>query len=217
MKLLVGIPTKPNHPHLVFREQVVEAINKALEEIDVIYDVYFTENEGSCADAHNLIYDKARAEDYDYVWTVDADVLVPVNAFKDLLSDGVDIALGSYELEAYKKYLKQYGVEAPSFKDLMISGTVWVDPGDKTYHHHLFKRQEFEGQILLQHPLVSNEAKVLFGGQGCALVSRKILDSDIRHHDMSPGIGHDLLFQYECYQRGFSMALDGRVICEHLD
>ena len=102
MRVLVGIPVTCPSYHGDFRDRVVGAIEAALSEVPGVEAEIFvspaTDNEGlaGVVEASNFLAQKCVTEGWDFLWIVEADVEVPREALRRLLSVSCDISLGIY-------------------------------------------------------------------------------------------------------------------------
>jgi len=159
---------------------------------DVAHDVFVTPNThnvelAGIVDCDNKIIQKLLSEDWDYLWMVELDTIVPQDAFRKLFDLNVDIALGFY----------------PSHKDYnrLIAG--WIGEDGRVYY---LPRFALKGQVLRGW---------VFAGTGCILIKRRVFEDGLRFR-LVRWAGPDIDFSYEAWKAGFTGALHGDVECGHL-
>lgn len=217
IKVLVAVPTC--HPdHIQYRKQVVDAV-KANIEANPNVDVSLSVNEksdNSVAENNSwnvvvqdfqALSDRVIAEGFDYLWIVEADVVVPENALSRLLGDNVDVSAGIMPFHFYEQTNHRFEV----YKDMMITGFVLPDKdGKPTFDIQVLYLREVKDKMLVgsrEHPI--------FNGTGCILIKRSVLEK-IRWHWDNKVSGFDVYFWKEIQEQGFSAVTDGFVLCEHL-
>uniref|UniRef100_A0A6M3XTQ3 Putative methyltransferase n=1 Tax=viral metagenome TaxID=1070528 RepID=A0A6M3XTQ3_9ZZZZ len=143
-------------------------------------------------DVTNNLIDKCITENWDYLWIVEGDVIVPPHALKTLLNSDVDIALGCYPYH--------------TIPDLVMAGFFYEENGIVKIRNLLYEEVEenvFEGMV--------------FAGIGCALIKRSFLvESRLRFVCAPEKMGHDLEFLYNAQKLGYKVKLHGDVVCEHV-
>jgi hypothetical protein len=189
----VGIPSLCNDRNDRYHGYVASALAHAKAALGgVDFEVFVSPPSGKpgiegVVECQNFLVAKALASGCDYLWLVQADVQVPVNAFRDLLSLDVDVAQGVVSRHDDREAL------ICGFLD--IKRRVWYLP-----------RSAVEGQVL---------SGWVFAGMSCTLIKRRALEAGIRFR-YQRGIGEDILFMYDVQKMGFVARVDGRVLCGHL-
>jgi len=202
---MVGIPVTSPSYHGEFRDRVVGAIEAALAEAQGIEAEIFvspaTEYSGlkGVVEATNFLARKCLAEGYDFLWIVEADVEVPKEALRRLLSYGSDISLGIYPNHRSEKLRMMAGY----FEE--IADRV------KPVVHSVFAVEKLKGGVFRE---------MVWAGIGCALISRRVFEKlsfvyNLQEYERKVGV-HDQLFLYEAQQLGFRVLLHGDVLCGHL-
>ena len=203
---MVGIPvTRPDY-HGEFRSRVVGAIEAAVAEADVESEIVVslaTHMQGlaGVVEASNFLARKCVVEGYDFLWIVEADVEVPREALRRLLSYGSDISLGIY----------------PNHRDdqlRMMAGYFQEHPDRvKPLVHSVFGVDQLRGKVF---------SGMVWAGIGCALIRRRVFERglqfvfDLREFERVVGV-HDQLFLFDAQRRfGFRVLLRGDVLCGHL-
>jgi GT2 family glycosyltransferase len=157
----------------------------------------FFDSNGRHNIAHN--YNKARRfvldNGYDYLFTVEADMVIPPDALDKLLAvceGGADVAYGLY-----------------CFRNT------------STWSAWTILTMEY-GRSIRKDP---EQAKAAWGkvidvagvGTGCTLIKREVLEQiEFRTDEMHPDVHHDWVFAYDLQQKGFVQRCDLSVVCGHI-
>jgi len=190
VRVLVGVPSlREGDRFSSYREDVLSCIKKAL--VGIEYVIFVTpptilRDIPGIVDRENLLIDKCVGEGFDYLWIVQADVEVPINAFENLLGLGVDVALGV----------------VPRHDDIGAFICGFMDEQKKVWY---LPRQAIAGQIVSGWVFAS----------GCILIKRRVLEAGIRFR-CEQGVGEDILFAFDVQSSGFEAKVDGHVVCGHL-
>lgn len=143
--------------------------------------------------ARNRLAKKAIEGNYDYLLSIDTDIIVPPDAIKNLLEPPADIVLGLY------RYKNDTG-DCPFFKFEQVNGS------DK-WHMDEVPHERFE---------------IKAGGFGCAMFDVNVFrqigmpwfyweERPTGHHT-----GEDVYFCDKARAAGFKIFADGRVRCSHV-
>lgn len=152
-------------------------------------------------DARMKIAELAREGRFDYVLMVDSDVVVPEDALVNLLSHGVDFAMGFY-----------------ARRDKHDGTTCAFKTGRANYDRHYnaseFRDMRESGEFLHE---------VKGGGLGCALIKTTVFDRTrfpwfrwVVYPDGHGKLSEDLFFSEECHNSGIPVYVDTRVACKHM-
>lgn len=191
MTVLVGIPNLTDNDRFQsYRQDVLGHVEKALETVP--HEVFVTppthaKGLPGIVEAQNVLIARALEGGFAYLWIIQADVCVPGESFKILLSLDVDVAQGVVPRH------DDYGSMIAGFLD--ENGKVWYLP-----------RNAVEGKVL---------SGWVFAGMSCTLIKRRVLESGARFRSL-PGVGEDIQFMLDIQKAGFIARVDGRVICGHL-
>jgi hypothetical protein len=217
IKILVAVPAC-HVDHVKYRQQVVDAVKANFPlnpNVEVVFSVDETpDNSVAETNTWNVVVqkfqelsDRVVAEGFDYLWIVEADVVVPTNALSRLLGDNVDVAAGLMPFHFYEQNNRRF----PSHKDMMITGFVLPDKnGNPTFDIHVLYLNEVKDKML-----VGSKEHPIFNGTGCILIKRGVLEK-IRWHWDNKVSGFDVYFWKEIQEQGFSCVTDGFVLCGHL-
>lgn len=164
-------------------------------------DIWFSKGDNPFFDSngrnnicHN--YQKAREwvlkNDYDYLFTVEADMIVPPDALTKLLALETDVAYGLYCFKSAATWnaftVLEMGRGRSISKDKELAKAMW-------------------GQVI----------DVQGVGMGCALISREVLEAiPFRVDDKFPSVHNDWCFAYDCQQKGYKQKCDTSIVCGHI-
>jgi len=204
-KLLVSIPATLTS-HMQFRPQVVDAIKAALGEVPYTFDLSDPNSLGwdFVVDAYNKVADRVVAEGFDYVLIVESDVVIPENAFTHLLEQNVDVAVAVVPFHSYPKN--------PALNDMykgIVCAGVFLDP-DELRPVTNGKLDEYKNKV------VTFKDGKLVAGTGCILIKRCVFEQGIRFINNFSVASFDVYFWRDIRKAGFSAAIDGYLVCEHL-
>ena len=204
-KLLVSIPATLTN-HLQHREKVVDAIKAALGEVPYTLDLPDPNSLGwdFVMEAYNKVADRVVAEGFDYVLIVESDVIIPKNAFSHLLEQNVDVAVAVVPFHSYPKNPALNDM----YKDIVCAG-IFLDPDDVRPVTN-GKLEEYRNKV------VTFKDGRLVAGTGCILIKRCVFEQGIRFINNFSVASFDVYFWRDISKAGFSAAIDGYVVCEHL-
>jgi hypothetical protein len=217
LKILVAVPAC-HVDHVKYREQVVAAVKTNFPlnpNVDATFSIDETcDNSVAETNSWNVVVkkfqelsDRVVAEGFDYLWLVEADVVVPENALSHLLSNNVDVAAGILRFHFYE----QNNCRFEKHKDMMITGFVLPDKnGAPTFDVQILYLKDIQNKML-----VGSKEHPIFNGTGCILIRRKVLEK-VRWHWDNKVSGFDVYFWKEIQEQGFSAVTDGYVLCGHL-
>ena len=191
-RVLVGIPlTDPNF-YRQYQEEVVAAIQRNGPSQIFIPQEIREQNMKGAVEVTNSLIDKCIMENWDYLWIVEGDVVVPYHALETLRNSDVHIALGCYPYH--------------TIPDLIMAGFFYEE--DQIVKIRNLHYEEVEGKVF---------EGMVFAGIGCALIKRSFLvESRLKFVYAPEKMGHDLCFLYEAQKLGYKVRLHGDVLCDHL-
>jgi hypothetical protein len=216
IKILVAVPAC-HVDHVKYRQQVVDAVKAnftlnpnveatlcVCEEAD--NSVAETNSWNVVVQKFQELSDRVVAEGLDYLWLVEADVVVPTNALSHLLSDNMDVACGVIPYHFFAQY-----PQFPVYKDLMTTGYIILDKqGQPTFDIVNLYLRDIQDKLLFgskEHPI--------FNGTSCILIKKEVLEK-IRWRWDNKVSGFDVYFWKDCQVQGFTVVTDGFVVCDHL-
>lgn len=146
----------------------------------------------------NLIADYTIKGNYDYVLTVDSDMVLPSSALTSLLDRNKGIVSGVYlKKELDKKIPEMYGGEV-------------VDENGQTDYNWIISQQ-------------GNVVPIYTCGFGCVLIKREVLEKIgypwFEYHtsyEFKDSISEDTDFCLKALDKGYKIYLDTNVLCEHI-
>lgn len=168
-------------------------------------DIWFSKGDNPYFDSngrHNIChnYEKARqwalVGDYDYLFTVEADMVIPPDALTRLLdvieNQGADVAYGLYcfrNTSTWSAWTQLDMRQGRSIrKDEDAARAAW-------------------GKVI----------DVAGVGLGCTLISRRVLEAvPFRVDEFHPDVHNDWVFAYDLQQAGFKQKCDLGVVCGHI-
>lgn len=151
-------------------------------------------------DKYNRARDQALFGGYDYLFCVEADMIIPPDALHKLIHIGADVAYGLYCF--------RHGKATGLWNTYPI-----VEPG--------------RGSSL--SVMDKDEARACWGelaivagvGLGCTLISRKVLEAITFHHALGSDtrtipVHCDWCLSEDCQKLGFTQVMDLSVVCGHI-
>lgn len=203
-KILLFCPLKPRTDEHGGREpQLFGRTNESIfrqdyEPLDMWFskgDNPFFDNNGRHNICHN--YNKARRlvldNGYDYLFTVEADMVIPPDALTKLLAVDADVAYGLYcfrNTSTWSAWTELDMVRGRSIrKDRSRAKAAW-------------------GKVI----------DVAGVGMGCTLIKRHVLETlEFRVDDINnPDVHNDWVFAYDLQQNDFTQKCDLGVVCGHI-
>ena len=164
-------------------------------------DIWFSKGDNPFFDSngrHNIAhnYEKARrwviANDYDYLFTVEADMVIPPDALSKLLALDTDVAYGLYCFRNTSTW------SAWTELDMEHGRSIRKDPQEA---------KAAWGKVI----------PVAGVGFGCTLIRRNVLEQVTMHTDERyPSVHNDWVFAYDVQQAGFEQLCDLSVVCGHI-
>ena len=141
----------------------------------------------------NIVFKQDKAKEiilkhgYTHLFSVEADVLIPIYTLTKLLFDNKDVVCGIYKLHSHSDSLE--GSVAAFKKE------------DKGYKSIKVGKDFSYGEVI----------EVDFLSFGCTLIKREVLEN------IDFGIGLDAEFSMNCKNKGFKLWADTGIVCEHRD
>lgn len=203
MKILLFCPLSPKtNNHGGRMPQIFGRTNQSIFKQDYpVLDMWFSKGDNPYFDSngrHNIAhnYNKARdfvlRNDYDYLLTVESDMVIPPDALSKLLEVNTDVAYGLY-----------------CFKNT----STWSAWTELTMDH---------GRSIRKDPAAARAAfgkviEVAGLGMGCTLISRKVLEAlPFRIDEAHPTVHNDWVFAWDLQQHGFEQKCHLGVVCGHI-
>lgn len=230
IRILGAIPAC-HSDHVKYREKVLAAVQANIE-ANPNLDITFTVDEAAdnrvdventwdpIVDKFNALTERVLKEGFDYLWLVEADVVIPPNALQHLYNSNMDMAAAVVPYKFQNdEYWEQYGFKKG---ERPVGGKIYVgmactgffEPdkdGKPTFATKTLYLKDTQDRLLQGSP-----EHMIFNGTGCVLISRKIFESGLRWRWDNKVCGFDVYFWQDVQKAGFSAVTDGFVICQHL-
>ena len=208
VKILLFCPTyKLAGGKLAIHKETRESIEKLTIPDGVELEVEISTNNpnkitgNSKQDHENTLYQYRYARqrilsgDYDYLFTVEHDMIIPEDALTKMLATDADVIYGLYLLRHFK----------PVLNALRSVNSRWPD-ASLTMFPEIVKRAKAQGWI-----------EVSGVGFGCTLIRRKVLEKlDMRRSEIGGHPSPDMPFAADCMRNGFKQICRFDVICGHI-
>jgi hypothetical protein len=208
VKILLFCPTyELASGELAIRDGTAESIAKLTIPNNVELEVEISTNNpngltgNSKHDHENTLYQYRYARqrmlsgDYDYLFTVEHDMIIPEDALVKMLAMDADVVYGLYLLRHFK----------PVLNALRSVNSRWPD-ASLTMFPGIVKRAKAQGWI-----------EVSGVGFGCTLIQRKVLEKlDMRRSEIGGHPSPDMPFAADCMRNGFKQICRFDVICGHI-
>ena len=152
----------------------------------------------------NILRDYVLKNNYDYLLSLEQDIIPPKDVIQQLLKHNKKIISGVYFV-----YQNQYSTEQQKY----LIPVAWVTDEE-------FSIGNLDGvSVRLMHPKETEENKVIkvvSCGTGCLLIHRDILEKiKFRYDEFFPYF-HDNWFCRDAFYQGFDVWMDTSIKCKHL-
>jgi hypothetical protein len=208
VKILLFCPTyKLAGGKLAIHKETRESIEKLTIPDGVELEVEISTNNpngltgNSKQDHENTLYQYRYARqrmlsgDYDYLFTVEHDMIIPEDALVKMLAMDADVVYGLYLLRHFK----------PVLNALRSVNSRWPD-ASLTMFPEIVNKAKAQGWI-----------EVSGVGFGCTLIRRKVLEKlDMRRSEIGGHPSPDMPFAADCMRNGFRQICRFDVICGHI-
>lgn len=192
VKVLVGIPTlstSSKDRYYSYLHGCKTHVEAAMQGID--HDVYVSQPShlpewAGFVECENDIVREFLKGDYDYLFHVELDVEIPIDAFKQLLSLDVDIACG---------YVRRHNGDGLILGFMDENKRIWYLPENAV-----------KGNIL---------SGWVMAGTSCILYKRRVFEGGLRF-PLEQGLTPDISFMYKAQREGYTAKVHGDVLCGHL-
>jgi hypothetical protein len=196
MRILVFCPTHPKTPKLYGRTNQ-SIFRQTYEPLDIMFSQGDNPYKGEDPDIgrRNILHNYKKAarfairNRYDYLMTVEYDMVIPADAVAKLLECDADVAYGLYVFRGRAKWSAY----------LALSRTM--------------------GQSLSEDPEYAREMwgkRVIVAGVGfgCTLIARRVLENI--PFRLAPGAANDWHFAIDVQGHGYQQVCDTSVVCGHI-
>jgi len=227
MSILIGCPTSDRYEYCVGlwlnRVKEIIAFSKA-HDIDyllvdnsktddffkklkdsgtnIVKAPYFEDVRERIAHSRNILREKALEENYDYFFSLEQDIIPPVDIIDRLLGHNKKIISAYYGKPAD---LRVQDKETEEIKDITIElSIVWLQEGDKI-------RRANPSEVL-------DKGIVSVGGfgVGCLMINREVLEKIKFRFEKGKAAFDDMLFCLDAKKLGYELFLDSNIRVEHL-
>jgi len=198
MKILIGVATYPESSNLPSVFPAAQAAIDALDWGEHTGEVrYYGDDDPNLSHPENLTRKHARMKndalgsDADALLTIEADLIVPVNALVKLADLPFDICCGLY---------------------VSRSSRIWLCiPTIDGYKGNALNADPAAARAAWGTVLPSEGA-----GFGCTLIHRRVLEAITFRNHPKGKFADDWQFALDCKEKGFTMAHDLGVVCGHI-
>lgn len=177
---------------LVDNSRTEDYLNRIKEKLPSIRTRRFETPKETLAEARNVLREKFLEGDYDYLLSLEQDIIPPADVIQNLLSSKKDIIAGHYIVP-----MKIDG-------KLGAVSTVLIKNKDK----------------LITLPRELSETKEIMEieacGLGILLISRKVLENVKFRTEKESKAWDDMFFSKDAKKEGFKIFLDPTIKCKHL-
>ena len=208
VKILLFCPTyKLASGELAIHKETLESVEKLTIPDGVELEVEISTNNpnkitgNSKQDHENTLYQYRYARqrilsgDYDYLFTVEHDMIIPEDALTKMLATDADVIYGLYLLRHFK----------PVLNALRSVNSRWPD-ASLTMFPEIVKKAKAQGWI-----------EVSGVGFGCTLIKRRVLEKlDMRRSEIGGHPCPDMPLAADCMRNGFKQICRFDVICGHI-
>jgi glycosyltransferase involved in cell wall biosynthesis len=154
--------------------------------------------------SRNIILEHTIKGDYDYLLTIDSDVILPKDAIERLLKHDKDIVSG-----VYYKISEQCGFrqEYPLLMTACDEKGNPITTDEPNCQVRYFTNNEIKDKGLIKADAI---------GLGCALISKEVIERFRFKHESSKDPTDDMFFSIEMKRLGYQIYADTGLICRHL-
>ena len=190
----------PNCNHIFIDNSKGVKYHKKL--IDMGLDAYHIKrgnnSREALARAQNFARKKALEEDYDYIFSLESDIMIPPNIIQLLMRYGKDVISGLYMIGDKKKNFLVPCITLPEWNtDLNSWGTRLLKPEEfKDYLHKGIKQ-------------------VQAAGMGCCLIHKNAYKNTTFTYDPRFTAHSDVYFFNRMFERHIPVFVDTDILCRH--
>lgn len=195
MKVLVYVPLAPKTPKIYARTISTIFGMDWDEPLPIVFgreDNPKVSKYQNLADKHNEARKMFLSGDYDALFMVENDMVLPKDTLSRLVDLGSDVGYGLY-CSRHGRYRWLAFLEILGYHGISVSDS-----------DNLAK--EYWGQI--------RETKGI--GMGCTLISRKVLENIFFRTEPGDIVADDWLFSLDCIQKGYKQVHDFGLVCGHI-
>jgi len=139
---------------------------------------------------------------YDYFFSLEQDVIPPVNAIEKLISNRKRVCNGLYFNFFSSRNMGENAIE------LVATFSTWLDPEMRELR--LTRMLKFEDVF------PSRLIEIYSGGIGATLIEKEVLEKIKFRYDEKVESFEDVFFYQDCYEKGIEVWLDSSIVANHL-
>ncbi|MDO8537414.1 MAG: glycosyltransferase [archaeon] len=187
----------PNLDYYNKLQKIAEEWNKIKKQkFSVIHSIPLPKARQRIVNARNLLRKKFLEEGFDYFFSLEQDVIPPINVLETLLSRNEKIISGVY----FVPRKKINGLEIVAYKFL---------------HTKSFNTANLSPLNFLELMPSRVIKELAFTGVGCQLIAREVLEKIQYRYDDSLMQTDDYFFGVDAFKHNYSICLDSSVLCKH--
>lgn len=190
----------PNKRHIFIDNSKTDTFYKKLKEwgLDIHRIERGANSREAIARSQNYARKIAIDEGYDYLFSLESDIMCPKDIVQDLMRHGKDVTTGFYYIGNREK-----GVRVPCITLSKFNKTIGA------YGTRLLAREEFEAY--------TNQGlkQVQAGGMGCCLVHKRAFKRVAFTYDPRFTGHSDIYFFNDMFKRKIPVFVDTNIYCEH--
>lgn len=212
-----------NHDILLVDNSKTDAYSKKIKKLGI--PVERTERKDKAREtiviSRNLLRQKVLDGGYDYFFSLEQDVMPPINVIEAMLEDKKDIVGGMY----CNMFVDNFGIEQmkplvymaiskEEFEALKGEKFKGTEIQKKILSGKITRPEQINSQLSLNHVREPRLMEVLFTGLGCMLISRKVLEKV--KFGWAEDSFDDAKFAEDARKAGFKVYVDTRIRCDHI-
>ena len=170
--------------------------------VNIVKSPYFEDVRERITNSRNILREKALAEKYDYFFSLEQDIIPPVDIIDRLLKHSEKIVSAYYGKPVD---LRVQDKETGEIKDITIElSIVWLQEGDKI-------RRANPSEVL-------DKGLISVGGfgVGCLMINLEVLEKIKFRFEKGKAAFDDMLFCSDAKKLGYELFLDSDIRVEHL-
>lgn len=150
------------------------------------------------ARAQNLARQIAIDEGYDYLFSLESDIMAPPDIIQDLMKSGTDVITGLYFIGDKTK-----GVRVPC-----ITLPKYIEEG-AYFGTRLLTQEELPNYVR------NGVQRVQAGGMGCCLIYRSVFEKIRFIYEIGLKGHSDIYFFNDCFGKNVPVFVDTDIVCDH--
>ena len=201
-KFLEGLKSLnyPNYKHIFIDNSEDDSYSKKLSSMgyDVVHVDRAENTRAGIAKSQNVARRMAIDGDYDYMMSLESDILPPKDCIQRLVSHGKDVVTGLYHIGDLAKGQRVPCITLKSWNETLGA-----------YGTRLLAADEWAKYIY------NGLQRVEAGGFGCCMIHNSVF-KEIGFYYFDEHQGHsDIFFFNDCFRRKIAVYVDTNIVCEH--